>query len=107
MLFVDFSLVFGQHDGAAGEAGFEGIAGRLRLTFDRLRTRRELGVSLVSGNLRGRGHRFLLKMWSKMPARDSHDGEARAGFWRRAQRPNANRKSRLFRPACSISKKRI
>jgi len=28
-----------------------------------------------------------------MPARDSHDGEARAGFWRRAQRPNTNRKA--------------
>ena len=51
MGFVAFGVVGGEQDGVAGEAGFQGIAGRLGLAFGGLRTRGELGIGLIRCDL--------------------------------------------------------
>jgi hypothetical protein len=63
----------GQQDGAAGERGHSlnlrlarkrglilGVVGGFGADFFGTRTRRELGVGLISGDLRGRGHGVIL-----------------------------------------------
>ena len=51
MGFVAFRVVGGKQDGVAGEAGFQGIPGRFGLAFVGFRTRGELGIGLIRGNL--------------------------------------------------------
>ncbi|HWF47573.1 MAG TPA: hypothetical protein VG168_11250 [Bryobacteraceae bacterium] len=59
MFLLLFDVIGGQQDGAAGERRADGVVGGFGFSCFARRTRRELGVGLIGGDLCGGGHKIL------------------------------------------------